>query len=142
MAVTGFKLAPHEHRAIAGVMREVGLERAAKELERAAVRPGRRAELTQQEFEAMDALGLAWPANVAATLDTARDALRVAAASEATRLRGPALGAAPHRSFNARQEAKLKRKDRSRPKEAKREDLQTHTGADDRDDVGHPGNRQ
>lgn len=113
MAVVRFKLAAHEHRAVSKVLLRAGWTQAAKELERAAYRPGLTAELNAQEFRAMLELA-AWPTEVARVFEEAEIALNRAVADETLRPRGTELGIAPHGSFHARRAAKLAKRDKGK----------------------------
>jgi hypothetical protein len=101
MAVARFKLPADQLRIMSRMMKAAGHKHAARELERAANRPGLTAELGAREFKALHELA-PWRADVADHLDAIRGHLEASEAREATRLRGPALGPAPHRSYHAR----------------------------------------
>lgn len=115
MAIARVKLPADQLRVMSRMMKAAGHKRAAKELQRAAARPGLTAELSAPEFLTLHELA-PWRADVADHLDAIRDALEASAAREATRLRGPALGMAPHRMHHVRL-ARKRGKSNNSPKE-------------------------
>jgi hypothetical protein len=90
MAVTRFKLDVHWLNVMSLLMEEAGEARGAKELKRAATRPGLMAELTEQEFDVLFRAAN-WPAPIAEVLDEAWMQLERARAEEHARPRGKDL---------------------------------------------------
>ena len=123
MAVVRFNLPAASLRVAADACRRVAqdyppeaatrLLGAAKEFSRAATRPGLTAELTYHEVKVV-LEAAPWPNDIWQVLAAADERVSAVQAMEDARPRGAELGMAPHRSFHARREAKLKKKDAKR----------------------------
>lgn len=112
MAVTRFTLTSFEFRVMSRILAPHH-PRAARELERAASRPGRTAELTEEEFNTLYELA-PWGTPTMEVLDRAAFDLSQAVMVERTRPRGTELGVAPHSSFHARRAHKLAKKEQKK----------------------------
>lgn len=111
MAVVRFTLPASELRVMAALMKNVQPQ-AARELGRAATRPGLTAELGGDEFKVLYKLA-PWATDTYHVLEEAAMRLAAAQAEEAARPRGTALGGpSPHASYHARRKAKLAKRDK------------------------------